>query len=66
MSDFSERLRQLRWSHDMTMKQFAESLDVNANTYSSVESGRRNPSIKILKELILVYNIDITDWILDV
>lgn len=66
MNDFANRLKQFRWSHNMTIKEFSETLNMNMNTYHSVESGYRKPTIKLLKELVLVYNINLNDWILDV
>ena len=66
MNSFANRLKELRWLHDMTMNEFAKTLNINENTYHSVESGYRKPPVKLLKELVLVYNIDLNDWILDV
>lgn len=65
MSAFSQKLKQLRWSKNMTMREFAESLDINPNTYQQYDLGYRKPSLKLLKELVLVYNVNISDWILE-
>ena len=63
MSEFAQKLKRLRWSHNLTIKSFAESLRMNQNTYANYEKGKRKPSLALLKELALVYNIDLNDWI---
>ena len=66
MNEFSLKLKQLRWSQDMTIREFAESLSMHPDTYANYEKGNRKPSLKLLKELALVYNIDLNEWILEV
>ena len=65
MSKFSMRLMQLRWSLDMTRKAFAESLGMNASTYTSYETVRKHPSVELMQKLIKVYNINLNEWILE-
>lgn len=65
MSGFSQKLKQLRWSQNMSMRQFAESLGINPNTYKQYDSGYRKPTIKLLKQLFWVYDIDLNEWILE-
>lgn len=65
-NSFANKIKEFRWSHDMTIKEFSETLGINMNTYHGVESGYRNPTIKLLKALVLVYNINLNDWILEV
>ncbi len=60
------KLKQLRWSQNMTIKEFAESLEININTYQKYDLGYRRPTIRLLKQLVLVYNIDLNDWILEI
>ena len=66
MSKFSMRLMQLRWSLDMTRKEFAESLGMNQSTYTSYETIRKHPSVELMQKLVLVYNIDLNEWILEI
>lgn len=66
MSEFTIKLKQLRWSQDMTIREFAETLNMNHFTYACYEKGNRKPSLRLLKELALVYNIDLNEWILEV
>ena len=66
MSDFAIKLKKLRWSQDMTIREFAESINMNQFTYACYEKGNRKPSLRLLKELALVYNIDLNEWVLEV
>ena len=66
MSGFSQKLKQLRWSQDMSMRQFAKSLGINPNTYKQYDSGCRRPTVTLLKRLVEVYNINLNEWILEV
>lgn len=64
MNRFALRLKDLRWSLDMTMEEFAKSVGINPNTYKNYDSGHRKPTLQLLKRLVLVYNINLNDWIL--
>ena len=66
MSNFTKRLKQLRWSQNMTIENFADSLGVNYNTYKGYDSGYRKPTVTLLKKLVEVYNINLNEWILEV
>ena len=66
MSNFTKRLKQLRWSQNMTIKAFAESLGINQNTYQQYDLGYRRPTVTLLKKLVEVYNINLNEWILEV
>ena len=66
MNEFSMKLKQFRWSQDMTIREFADSLNMNHFTYACYEKGNRKPSLRLLKELALVYNIDLNEWVLGV
>ena len=66
MSNFTKRLKQLRWSQNMTIEKFADSLGVNYNTYKGYDGGYRKPTVTLLKKLVEVYNINLNEWILEV
>ena len=66
MSDFTKKLKQLRWSQNMTMREFAETLGINPNTYQQYDMGIRKPTIKLLKKLVIVYGVNLNEWILGV
>ena len=66
MNKFTQKLKQLRWSKNMTMREFAESLGINPNTYQQYDLGYRKPTLNLLKKLVTVYNINLTEWILEV
>ena len=66
MSKFSRKLKEFRWSMNLSMREFAESLDINENTYKDYDSGRRKPSVILLKKLVLVYDINLYEWIMEV
>ena len=66
MDKLTQKLKQLRWSQNMTMKEFANSIGINELTYQQYDLGYRKVSLKLLKQLVLVYKIDLNEWILEV
>lgn len=66
MNNFTKKLKQLRWSQNMTIEEFANSLSINQNTYKGYDGGYRRPTIKLLQRLVLVYGINLNEWIMEV
>lgn len=66
MSKFSIKLKELRKDENLTIKEFAETLKMNMWKYAQYEKGVNKPSLELIKELYLVYDIDLEEWILEV
>ncbi len=60
--DIGERFRQVRLSHNLTQKEFAESLGIAQGFLSSVERGRKAPSATLLIAMTHLYQID-AQWL---
>lgn len=63
MSNFSERLKELRKQKRLTQKGLSDSLGLAESTISMYESGKREPSFDLLDELADYFNVDI-DYLL--
>lgn len=57
-----ERFRQVRQSHNLTQKEFAETLGIAQGFLSSVERGRKTPSATLLIAMTHLYQID-AQWL---
>lgn len=49
---FGDRIRQLRESKDLSLRELASKLKISAAFVSDIELGRRYPSEKVLSELV--------------
>lgn len=65
MAEISEKLRSLRKSRKMTLKDVAEKAGCTSAYISQLEKGRANPSIATLKRIASVFNVKIIDFFLD-
>lgn len=63
MSDFSNRLRDLRTDCGLTQKQLANKLSVSQNAIYNWENGKREPDFETLEFLADIFNVDI-DYLL--
>lgn len=52
---FGDRLRACREASNLTQKQVATYVDCHHTTISKIEDGRFDPSVDILRKLLLVY-----------
>lgn len=59
----SDRLQQLRKSHNLSQEQLAEKLDISRQAISKWESSQANPDINHILKLSEIYNVS-TDYIL--
>lgn len=59
---FSERLKELRLSLNMTQKDFADKIDVTAAALSAYENNQKNPSIAVAKRIAETFKISL-DWL---
>ena len=59
---FSDRIKKLRLSLDMTQKKFAEEIGITASALSSYEKNLKNPSIAVAKKIAEAFHVSI-DWL---
>lgn len=62
ISGLKERFASIRQDFGLNVKQFAESLDMEPTTVSSIESGKREPSKEVLYNLAIKYAVSL-NWI---
>ena len=60
---FNERLFNYRQGLELTMRDFAKKLNVSEAYYSMIESGKRNPSRRIIEKLVLISERSEEYWI---
>ena len=56
---FSENLKKLRKSYEISQKAFARELNVSQSTVASWETGAREPSIETLLSLSAFFNVSV-------
>nr|DAL62805.1 MAG TPA_asm: helix-turn-helix domain protein [Caudoviricetes sp.] len=59
---FSNRLKGLRQSLNMTQQEFVADIGITASALSAYEKNQKNPSIGVVKRIAEKYNISI-DWL---
>lgn len=52
-----ERLKELRIERKLTQQQVAEKLNISTRAYSHYEQGDRDPSIEMLKQLCIFFQV---------
>jgi len=62
ISGLKERFALIREKNGLNTKQFAQSLDMEPTTVSSIESGKREPSKEVLYNLAVKYEVSL-NWI---
>lgn len=60
---FNNRLRAIRIARGYTLQKAADSLNLSLRGYQKYESGDREPSLSLLTEIGVLFNISI-DWLL--
>lgn len=63
MAKFSDRLRLLRTSKDLSQADFANQLKVSKSSINMYERGEREPSFKLLEKIADYFNVDM-DYLL--
>ncbi|MEN6348942.1 MAG: helix-turn-helix transcriptional regulator [Syntrophomonas sp.] len=63
MSKFSERLREIREDRGLRQDDIASLFGYNKSTISQWESGKNEPSLDIVKQLAIFFNVP-TDYLL--
>lgn len=57
--NLGETLKKLRLSHGFTQQNIADMLCINRSTYTYYETGKTQPDILTIKQLALLYDVDI-------
>lgn len=63
MSKFSERLRQLRTSRDLSQMDFAKQIKMSKSSINMYERGEREPGLETLERIADYFNVDM-DYLL--
>ncbi len=56
-SNLGTKIKSLRESFNYTQEQFAEKIELERDTISKIENGKRFPSCKTLEKIATVFNI---------
>lgn len=59
-----QRLEQVIESEQMTAKQFAQEVGIQAGTISNILSGRNNPSLDVLQRILNRFRTLSSDWLI--
>lgn len=59
---FSQRLRELRASKDLTQRDFSEKLGITPASLSAYESGQKNPSVGVAIKIAKEFSVSL-DWL---
>lgn len=57
MTNFAEKLKELRLERRLTLKELSSLLDMPLTTYANYEQGKREPSIATLKLICDFYDV---------
>ncbi|MFT9495818.1 helix-turn-helix domain-containing protein [Anaerosolibacter sp.] len=63
MATFSERLRELRQKHDITLDKMADDTGITKATLSRYENGHREPKLDIINTIADYFNVPV-DYLL--
>jgi transcriptional regulator with XRE-family HTH domain len=58
---FSEKIKDILKNNNINQVQFADSIGVKKQVITEYMSGRSNPSVKVIKKIKEVYNVDLLD-----
>jgi transcriptional regulator with XRE-family HTH domain len=65
LQKFGERIKELREQKGLTQEQLSYSTDIDRSYISSVESGKRNISLRNIEKLSLALECDIADFFIE-
>lgn len=54
---FPEKLKELRKSRNLKQKEVAEAINLTVNAISNYEQGLREPSLTVLKDICLFFDV---------
>ena len=64
MASERERLLQVMEAENMSAKQFAEEIGIQAGTMSNIINGRNNPSLDVMKRVLNRFRTISGDWLI--
>lgn len=56
--DFGRKIQMLRKSHGLSQETLANILNINRNNLSRIETGKSEPNLSIIKDIVEYFNID--------
>lgn len=56
-----KKLKELREENNLYQKDMAEMLNISLSFYSSIERGKRNPTLKLAKKISDLFDVRIED-----
>ncbi|MBP8001819.1 MAG: helix-turn-helix transcriptional regulator [Chloroflexi bacterium] len=66
MKRFGEKLRMLRKTHNVTMKELAVALGISAHSYiSKLENGEKDPSVEMAVKVSDFFNVSLDNLLKD-
>ena len=65
MSNFQQKLKQLRDAHGLTQEMLGNKLGLAKSTISMYENGNREPSFEILEAIADVFNVRMAELVQD-
>lgn len=60
---FKEKLKEFRQSLKLTQAEFAGKCALSRTTITELESGRKEPTLKLVEKIASATNTDVSDWI---
>lgn len=61
--DFGKKIQMLRKSHGLSQETLANILNINRNNLSRIETGKSEPTLSIIRDVVKYFNIDATSLI---
>ena len=58
--DIGNKIKMLRNNHNISQEKLANILNINRNYLSRIETGKSEPSLKVLKDVSEYFKVDIT------
>ena len=57
--EFGKKVQMLRKNHNISQENLATLLKINRNYLSRIETGKSEPTLSIIKEIAIFFNIDV-------
>ena len=61
--EFGNKVQVLRKSHDLSQENLATILKINRNYLSRIETGKSEPTLSIIRDVALFFNVDVASLI---
>ena len=57
--NFGSKIQVLRKSHNISQESLANILKINRNYLSRIETGKSEPTLSIIRDIVLYFNVDV-------